>query len=149
MPINFSLLVDEYAELANIDTIQWQQGSHFSLSAENIEINVGFIEESNKVVVVSYLSVFANESIYKKLLKANFALQDIEIGCLGLTPQGEVTLNIKQDASHLDAATFDRWITQITQESHRWRELLSLPQLIDDETIVQQGDSSCENLLRI
>lgn len=126
--INPFFLIEEYLAKKNIEEVEWQKGSNFSLKKGEIELNIGVHEEIQVFIIASYLGYLADPvdtTMLTDLLKANFAFQQSSVGAaLGMTPDGELTLNIERPYAGLNVSIFDELLENMFSESHYWKNKL-------------------------
>lgn len=124
---NFIALIEEYQKLKGIAHLNWEAGNSFSLSNEEFEINIGFDEQSQTILLVSYVGVINSsnkEDTYLRLLLENYANHSGSNAFWGFYSTDEATLTIKKAAHHTDQYVFSQWVEQLCLDTHKARQLL-------------------------
>lgn len=140
---NFIALIEEYQKLKGIAQLNWEAGNSFSLSNEEFEINIGFDEQSQTILLVSYVGVINNsnkEDTYLRLLLENYANRSGSNAFWGFYSADEATLTIKKAAHHTDQYVFSQWVEQLCLDTQKARQLLK--ELAESSVQTNHADSS-------
>ena len=140
---NFIALIEEYQKLKGIAHLNWEAGNSFSLSNEEFEINIGFDEQSQTILLVSYVGVINSsnkEDTYLRLLLENYANRSGSNAFWGFYSADEATLTIKKPAHHTDQHMFSQWIEQLCLDTQSARQLLS--EIAESSVKTNHTDSS-------
>jgi hypothetical protein len=117
----------------------------FALSVDNkFDINVGYQEESEEIIFVSYIAPLANtqddtNNFMKDMLLANYA-NDLSFcsGSLGLCPEGKhIVFSVKAAIRELDLPELLKIFDHIICISQQWY----------DKSIGQVNDSASSSLI--
>ena len=146
---NFSQLLAEYAQLHNIPDLQLQQGDNVALYSPLVDLNIAYLKQNNKIVVVSYLGTITTEhreELLYKLLNANFCLHKLNIGALGISESDEVSINVKESVENMNCEIFDQLLKKVIKESLAWKSTLKE---LNSKKIKQETTTPDKNLLKI
>jgi len=136
--MNFTQLLKEFALYKNIPELKTESGNHLSLTFNNVEFNIGYIDTTADIIIVSYLGAYPEtekEDFFRHLLSANFTSQVSALGTLALCDGDEVTLNFKRNLQSCDHLIFDSWLKALAKESQEWKNSLATfsPEYLDDK----------------
>ncbi|MCO7224711.1 type III secretion system chaperone [Pleionea sp. CnH1-48] len=122
----FKALAHEFTQLMELPSIDFGPDAGFGLEMGDMELNVGYREDSDEVVVISYLNEYSEQespSLYRKLLDANFAFTESGHGAFGLTPdENQVTFSTKMPLQGMTVKEFYELISHARRISKRWLE---------------------------
>lgn len=95
--LNFPQLLHEYATLHGIPDIKLQEGNNIALSSSEVDLNIAYLEDTNDLVVVSYLgyveedqreSVLYEPAIFNPVVQMTASKQPVYLAQLPATFQG-------------------------------------------------------------